>query len=243
MTNQTAFQNIIQSIANKFDKFEPLSISTLIFLMIGGVHQVLNLYTIGYKYLRFFSVTQLLSDSIAILLLFLLFVLAPISCGFLFGKIANRIIDNYPQFLYFYIFIFLCFNCYTIYNEDYYISIIASVFSQGFLLYLVFFGVIQFLSYEKFAKLIFVIVALIPICGSIYAASDYHRTKNNFNLEIENFDKIHNMYNAKNIKSNILYFNDNYIFVEIKKDSLKPGTKKNEIIRKIEILKFDKFFE
>jgi hypothetical protein len=86
---------------------------------------------------------------------------------------------------------------------------------------------------------IFILVILFAI------TTTFSSIKSNYSLdlELENFEKIHKKYESQGYKDRILYFNDSYIFVEIKKDTVFPKVKKPETIRKIEILKFDKFFE
>lgn len=74
--------------------------------------------------------------------------------------------------------------------------------------------------------------------------NDYLLPKNDF----INYSKIHNRYNKTGFNETVLYFNDSYIFVELKIDSIyankkDPKVKWKKSIRKIEILKFDSFFE
>lgn len=257
--------SFLQRIISVFDKFEPIPILIFIFSTFGAFHQVYALYKIGYPYIRFFSSTQLLSDSIAFLLILILKVAYPFILGGVASLLIYRIFNKKKEFIFkysVYIIYVLCF-IYTIsmhylnLTQDY-ASLILSAY--GYQLITNIYGIMNVHKVEEnessdeskipewklyiFFILTFIMFIYTPLSGG------YSSFVNNTLLsnEFENFNKIHSIYKNKGVRDSILYFNDNYIFVEIKKDSIYPDKKNpkklwKKQIRKIEILKFDKFFE
>lgn len=249
MTKKKRPISLITLIVSMFDKIEPLALITFVFLMIGGIQQTYSLYSIGFAYLRFFSANQLLSDSISVFLIAFSTAIVPSFIGILittkiYKWISNKfsaIISEFASIIIVIIFIFLL----RINFPQYEIAIICLLIGC-----MVVFVEIKNLEDERSLTSVWIkFIAISPFI-IFFMVTNIRESYSNkeLNIELENFSKIHSSYKAKGIESNILYFNDTFIFVELKKDSIYPENQNpkklwKKQIRKIEILKFDKLFE
>ena len=72
---------------------ENLTLFILVPTVLGGLWQVISLLNVGIPYLRFFSITQLISDGLILMLMIPLFLMFPITAIFL-GNLFKRIIND-----------------------------------------------------------------------------------------------------------------------------------------------------
>lgn len=103
-----------------FEIKDNLGIITIIPIVFGGVWQILSLASISISYIRFFSVTQLISDGLLILLILLILFLA-IRFGILIISDFNKNIDIDNSYLWhsYHIFMtFLILVFFTYYSID-----------------------------------------------------------------------------------------------------------------------------
>lgn len=260
MTEKDPITRAFQLIRNLFDKVEPLSVFTVLFLLIGGIHQLYNLVQIGFPYIRFFSSTQLLSDSIALFIAISFYIVIPCFLGGLSIYFSSKmpledliiaIIHGFICQLSL-IIIIVTFSIIFYTNRGSSLSQISAIqtyfivalsfFSSGAIFTSLYFDSKReeiFFKYTSKGRYILIIATLwvtpLIFIGKIDIKS--------FNTKLFNISKINKTYKTRGFQSEILYFNDNFIFVEIKKDSVFPNKKKPETIINIEVLKFDKFFE
>jgi hypothetical protein len=246
---------------------------TLFFLiptLLGGSWQILELSFIGFDYIRFFSITQLISDGLIILL-----VLSPILLlGFIFfdglKKQRKNALDGTKSFL---IYLFTFFTCLL-----FLFLIIRSVFlhfaggeeyklDKGFLLFysIVLTMLIGFIygatnlfkqKFEKYEKnnlldsfLLFMsvlkVISLISLIISTVAfllltISNYSIPKNALNIN-KVYQSVKIEYDLEPNQYDIVYMNDKYIFIEY--SYLNKIEKDENISKKIIVYKTEKFFE
>lgn len=221
--------------------------NTTVFLIvptvIGAIIQLFNLYIIDPYLIRFFSLTQLISDGLWILLIFLpLYFLIPIALLFLspsnYSMCAGTKEDetgikivNFFQF-----FGIVVFTYFVITKE------------MNWLLWLMIASCIMSIkinsdankaytenkSFEKW-KIFFYLAFIISTIAFIYTLS----LNKSMPKKIANFQIVENkvLQSFPNYKQNILYMNDIYIFSKVYCDSI------NEKNSKIVILKIDDMFE
>ncbi|MBA4849051.1 hypothetical protein [Emticicia sp. BO119] len=300
-----------------------------IFLFVGGALQISELWKMNYLYIRFFSVTQLLSDSIIFAILFIKEIFLPIfiaagSFYYFSNKIKNsnyfknkirkfiiklhkKVLKN-PQIIFkvyfinkpfilsikdlnikrisskesFYIvklsliMILLIFESIILYFFDFNYEALFSflfIYTLSLLIFLefpnktMFFKSLlkEFQSSNYQDKIFSVLLPLLFIglflsLIFILLTAFYLETqeiKKNFlpDGSLANKEKIYKIFENKYQDINILYFNDQYIFVAIENDTLIKycNSSKQDTISyfrmkvpkysKIEVLKFDKFFE
>lgn len=235
------------------------SISVLmpfVFLSIGAFVQIYYLSKIGSGYIRFFSISQLLSDSMIAIYIGIIGLINSILGYYIFKVIfkfyrhfsikfkreINLSSINTALIIAFFMAIVLVIG--FIFN---YAGII-SLYYPSF----IFIGIIVgfYLIWDKSFFIFFFIIVLVINFSRIYnielgrLLDEYILPKNDF----INYSNIHKKYTNSGFKEKVIYFNDSFIFVELKKDSIVPYAYNPMIkyyipIRKIEVLKFDSFFE
>lgn len=209
--------------------------------LIGGLWQIIHLSKISVNMIRFFSISQLLSDGIIILIFLILMILF---ISYILFEIKNLKKNNLKDarhsfyiFISFILFIILLF-AFSFFNLSQYITIEKS--SSLLMIYVVTSALIYLVNLlnlkwvkehiliinTMYVILYFTINTLITIIalGGI--------TKN-FN-GIENFTTVITKIEQKDCYSKkpvILYFNDKHIFIELEKKN-----KKSVLIKKIEDL-------
>lgn len=245
------FSNFIKS-----DIKENLSVIILIPSVLGGIWQVLELLKIGLPYLRFFSLSQLISDGLAIAITILIFIIL--------YRVANpkKFIqslfdgngDRIPTFLLVILIIFpliavVFYN--DLYNDDNQFTFLDYINLSIPLLILIgafirlFFRIYLKIGIDGYAMklikyhiqnqtriyentklfagfviqivLLFAFVAIIKFRDLIYSSPNL----DNIKLAKENVNKNLN----KSTKTEILYFNDKYIFMEIQESDIKESKK------------------
>lgn len=250
------------SILDNFSKFiksdikENLSVIVLIPSVLGGIWQVLELLNIGLPYLRFFSLSQLISDGLTIAITIVIFIIL--------YRVANpkKFVqslfdgsgDRIPTFLLVILIIFplivvVFYN--DLYNDDNqftfldYINLsipllilIGAFIRLFFRMYLkidknvyaikvikyhiqnqthIYENVKLFFGFVIQIILLFVFIAIIKFRDLIYTSPNLENIK----LAKENVNKNLN----KSLKTEILYFNDKYIFMEIHERDIKESKK------------------
>lgn len=287
----------IQKILDFIEK-HPITISVIIpefFLIIGGIYQIKYLWNIGLPYLRFFSLTQLLSDSILILIISISKIFLVPIIGMINYYVALWImsyfkkdktnIDDYTSIIV--QSVILSYIFYLIFSGQVNEGHFETILSTSIIVVQYFIGAIvaaslinrkltigsenkdkdvKFNTVDKNAPLITKVISYIMLTFSgglflfgflsilYYTAiafmTDFEIISKNFlpNNDLKNYQYIERKYKPKGLKDSVLYFNDNFIFVELKKDTVypdrsNPKKKYKKTIKKIEVLKFDEFFE
>ncbi|MDQ8012949.1 MAG: hypothetical protein REI96_10905 [Flavobacterium nitrogenifigens] len=223
-----------------------LSIIIIIPAFIGGAWQALELMNISVQYIRFFSISQIVPDGLVILMSLLVGVLPSIvsmAIGFYYGKNKNEnatVITNsaveqegvLKEFIFlnkiiFLLAVLLSFSWHIALRKFDNINGDLSKFS----LYIMFAIVILNSAYQsmdnlndcnkvvkvsdlfivKFSYFIIVILVFISISGEVH--NNFLLTKNFINIENVKSEIDRKFPNGKN---EILYFNDKYIFFNIK---------------------------
>lgn len=275
--------------AQKIQPFIEISgilIATIIpsvFLTVGASIQLIKLYSISPNYVRFFSISQLFSDSLLFFSIYLT-TFFPTLLGFGFVYFLNKPIKTISKKLIpdeeFKIIILLefllAFSFYFLIKKIYPQS--TALYSNlqlgalGMVLYSlsnIFFRKrkkiisevekqkrqerIEELSNQK--DLPYLIIGLLIIFSfSVYSSAKIFLEKvklsnqtifNSTTANNLNTKNIHNKYKSKGLKDSLLYFNDQYIFLEVQKDTIikKGKVKYLTSTKDIEILKFEEFFK
>lgn len=221
---------------------------TFLSSLIGWWIQTLGILFLSPAYLRFFSISQMISDTIMILIIILLFVY-PIKIIYYLAKTWN---NNREDIIYFFVFLSIAWLLSWIIWDFQFYTILMYFFQPqnisewlGWTFYII--SIIILLSY-------LVYVNFLCIKDWLFFASDNKSSMRSFDLIVFTILFIfipnwliinvnntlilpNHFYNIKYIckdlpidKCKVRYFNDKYIFIE----------REN---KNIEILKFDSFFE
>jgi MFS family permease len=220
-----------------------IAIIAIIPTVFGGILQVFQLARISINMIRFFSISQLISDGLIIIL----FVSSPILVylGFFINNSTDKLyeeknfklkelfktkFERFRIFLYLVIALILIFNISEIIKLNGFYIFSIFFFLLNFLLFFFFIIFFNFLQRKHLIEAYLIIAACISILVALYAFNkNYQKNDNieNFNLLINKIEK-EECYSKPPI---ILYFNDKYIFIEIvKKD------KKTILIKQFEDL-------
>ncbi|MBS7255857.1 hypothetical protein [Flavobacterium branchiicola] len=222
-----------------------LSMIALIPTLFGGIWQIIKLGNLSSNMIRFFSISQLLSDGI----LFLLIVVLPLifTVPIILVEDENQIKSNddvleekmdkdfLSIIIYIAGFILILFSLFQVpkyITIDNISSLVECISYMYMLLGILFFIMYKFITKDVFIhKLFFSSYAIIICCVTFISYSNISKNFNN----ISNFDHMINKLEKKerySEKPKILYFNDKYIFIElvIKKN------KKSILIKKIDDL-------
>ncbi len=207
---------------NILDKENYINI-TLISALIGGGFQVIFLWSIGIFYLRFFSITQMISDTIAI---FLPLLIISLIIWLWIEAVSSTAWEK--DFVYIFIegivsVALVALISYILYHSFDIIEYlkICIAFIIPTLIWLIF-------RYTKNKKIVKIILFILLLIWIFYI---FNRSIRKTFISPDNF--INQNYICKNLaknKCNIRYFNDKYIFIERENN-------------KIEIIKFDTFFQ
>lgn len=204
---------------------------------IGGLWQIIQLAKISVNMIRFFSISQLLSDGIIILLffVFMILIISPIPIKILSNKSDDRK-KKIPLYI-FIAFNLLIITLYTFFyfNLSKYITIDKSL--SLLMVYVILSCIIYSLSFlgKKWIKeyILIVFVILYFIIGTSITIIALSSITKNFD-GIDNFNTLITAIEKKDCyskKPNILYFNDKYIFIELEKKNIK-----SVLIKKIDDL-------
>lgn len=205
--------------------------------IIGGLWQIIELAKISVNMIRFFSISQLLSDGFIILIFFIFMILFISNLLF---KITLSKKNNSRPFYILITFIFLAIILYvfSFFNLSQYITIERPV--SLLMLYVVTSSLIylvNLLNIKWVKEHILIInttyIILYFMINTLVTIIALSRITKNFS-GIENFNTLISAIEKKNCYSKkpvILYFNDNYIFIELEKKN-----KKSVLIKKIEDL-------
>lgn len=221
-----------------------LTMIALVPTLFGGIWQIIKLGTLSSNLIRFFSISQLLSDGI----LFLLIVLVPLVFIFpmliaedeVLAQSDNEVLnyDLDKGFLQIIInislLIFIIFESFQIskfITIDNIASLIECIIYMYMVMFSLFFIIYKFITRDVFLHKLFFSTCSILIC--FVTLVSYNNISKNFH-DISNFDKI--ITNLEKIecytkKPEILYFNDKYIFIELEQKS-----KKSILIKKLDDL-------
>lgn len=215
-----------------------LQVLILIPAVLGGIWQLFELAYIDTSFVRFFSVTQVVSDGLIILFLFAVFTLIFYGVS-LDDKIKKDKNENVP-YDYLGVKIFL-----LVFFLVAFILTISKNYKTGFstskilLSYVYFVGILKVLkdlivlkSFKKSDLIIrgvFFITSIIGLLIIPFLMKGFH---NLYSLpkNINNIKNIECYLNMDNKDFNLLYSNDKYIFIEIKNSG------------KIEIVNFEELF-
>ncbi|WP_435356865.1 hypothetical protein [Emticicia sp. SJ17W-69] len=255
-----------------------------IFLTIGASLQINSLNSIGKSYIRFFSYSQLLSDS----LFFFSIIISktfPFFLGFLYSFVSNYLrnlivpnvklseLDDEKLALILFeliseVLIIMVLlkqfysspeelkNVYALATFGYSISFFYRIFfkrkkrkktnleENGF----------ENLKYKEGCAIMILLFLILGFGAFIYNSTiffnsiydGYKETQNSNLPNNTNFIKLHNRYKTQNIQYNLLYFNDQYIFIGLDKDTTIAYNKNINLafpVRKIEILRFEELFK
>lgn len=220
--------------------------NTAIFLLIptliGGIIQLYNLYIINPYLIRFFSLTQLVSDGLWILLIFLpLYFLVPLALVFLsptkhaMFKGNDKDKKGIVFFNFMFLTSYLVFGYFVVTKEIYWLlwmSIATSLMgiaqnNQALKVFK------EQQIYRNWIEFYYMALALTTMAFVYTLTLNKSMPKNIANLQIveENIQR-----SFPNYKHKLLYINDKYLFSKVYCDSI------NELNTKIMILKVDDLF-
>jgi len=214
-------------------------------LIMGGLHQVYSLANIGTGYVRFFSITQLLSDGVILILTLIVFlcVLAMVAI-FLMGFYKKRyeppthvqdsqehkdflVVIGHMLFLFFvgrYIFESpFCENVLKIWNGSsipYYDSLYTEL-SLLAILILIFGNIMYWPNWSKTRyKLLYYFNSIIVFLLGIMLMLGYFKKLKDIIIpdKLSNYENINcflNIHDQSKFIPEIIYFNDKYIFLKI----------------------------
>lgn len=222
---------------------ENIATIAIIPTVFGGIWQILKLGRISISMIRFFSISQLISDGLIILL----FVSYPIFVyigffldnsidklyeekNFKFKNLFKTKFEKFRVLLYLIVFFILLFNISEIIELNGFYMFCVFFFLLNFFLFFLFIIFFNFFQRKNLIEVYLVTATCISILVALYSFNkNYNKNDNieNFNLLIEKMEKKECYSNAPTI----LYFNDKYIFIEINKKG-----KKNILIKQIEDL-------
>lgn len=239
-------QNLI--IKNNFsDKLalikENLTILLIIPTLIGSLWQIIAICFINISYLRFFSITQALSDSL-IIIFFCSFYFLMYSVISFYGQISNDLHsvkrlkrENIGAFIFALLIILTTLIIIILNNKltiQSFFLLAISLLTLQFVIKKTIkrnkFKYIKFIKKHPFLTLsVYTIILGGLIILSIYINIIFHKTYS----KPENFKNIEYLDCYLNIKRDqykLLYFNDNYIFVELNEN------------KNVEVIKFEELF-
>ena len=221
---------------------ENISFILLLPTLLGGLTQMIELLKISPSLIRFFSISQLISDGIFILFYFLIIVFLPylltkIFFDYKLSKRNQQEIFKYriPYAIFLIIFATLCIKF-----EDFYNRKLSYLFIVHCLLFFVVsFGVHLIFKLTHFRKKtsisiidekVFISLYLI-VAGIVLSIVMFQKVS--YETPIDNFEIVKSKYKNEG-KVDILYFNDKYIFLE---------TECNKMTKKIHIEEINSIFE
>lgn len=216
-----------------------LEIFILIPTILGGLWQLIELIRIDLSYVRFFSISQVISDGLLVLMFGLVFILLP-RLVFAKASLEDSETSSGKIFIAFQIFYVLLWIWLLI-------STIKKIIENGFsTLTIIIFYVATILLFNsiyivisRFFKIDRIVYLI--IIGGIYLFFILYFIKNIFNIfhnlyhmpsekELKNIEYLECYLNKKKNEFEFLYANDNYIFVEDNK------TKQIEIVNFEELM-------
>lgn len=224
---------------------ENITMIALVPTLFGGIWQIIKLGTLSSNMIRFFSISQLLSDGI----LFLLIVVFPIifiipmllSDGqglqekSVNDKEEEKIDKDFLRIVcYLAGIIFIIFTSFQIpkfITIDNISSLIECIVSMYIVMCILFYIIYKFFTKDPFLHKLFFSSYTIIICCVTFIS--YNNISKNFH-GISNFDQMINKLEKSDCyskKPEILYFNDKYIFIQLELKS-----KKSILIKKIDDL-------
>lgn len=222
---------------------ENLTVFALVPTALGGIWQIFKLGFISINMIRFFSVSQLISDGIIILLIifFPMFIYAlPFVRSAVNQKKKGTNLFNKDLFLAHFIFIIFelilvlgvifCFEIYTYINIDNLSILLQRIHILYVALIVLYFLISKFLKDEILLQLTFILLAMIFVSITVISFNNISKNLN----DVENFQHLIKTIQKEEKYSKapqILYFNDQYIFIE-----LEVNTKKSILIKKVDDL-------
>ncbi|WP_433765492.1 hypothetical protein [Flavobacterium ginsenosidimutans] len=222
---------------------ENIAIIAIIPTVFGGIWQVVQLGKISINMIRFFSISQLISDGLIMILFFSPPIL--IYLGFFLNNSTEELynakkfklkelfktrFEKFRIFLYLIIALILIFNISELIKLNGFYIFCVFFFLLNFLLFFFFIIFAHFLQRRNLIETYWIIAASICILLSLYAFNkNYQKSTNieNFNFLISQMEK-EQCYSKS---PEILYFNDKYIFIETNKKD-----KKTILIKQMEDL-------
>jgi len=234
-----------------------LSIILIIPAFLGGLWQIIELWSISMPYVRFFSISQIVPDGLLILI-FLTIAFVPFFAGLLFSAYFVHDEDRQP-------------DTKTKLSQNQYLGTFCFIsFIAGGYLYAIYQGLVTYLNLSSvvviFAVLIGLLCFVITECYKIanksikrylgictvftillsflflYILGNMMHKSFLVTDDLNNIRNIDKIIEDKfpNTSQEILYFNDKYIFVRV---TNKIENKTGESVDKVCILKIDELFD